>query len=49
MKEKAKKKLAKAVKATMDSFLTVDANSASCIIMHQPKAPKGLERFKKQK
>ena len=49
MKEKTKKKLAKVAKATLDSFLTVDANSASCIIMHQPKAPNGLERFKKQK
>lgn len=44
-----KKNVAKTVANTLTSFLKADANSNSCVIVHQPKAPKGLERFKNNK
>ena len=43
LNEKAAKTVAKMVKQT----LKVEANSNSCLIMYQPKAPKELSRFKK--
>lgn len=41
--------IAKGVVSVLDTFLKVDANSASCIIAYQPKTPKALDRFKKKK
>ena len=49
MKKKITKDVAKKTAAILDSFLRMDANSASCCIAFQPKAPKELERFRKKK
>jgi len=43
------KPVAKTVARVLDSFLRTDANSASCIVFYQPKAPKELERFRSKK
>lgn len=43
------KKVAKGVVSTLNTFLKVDANSASCVIAYQPKAPKELNRFRKKR
>lgn len=47
--EKTKKavKSVKVIKKAADLFLRVDANSASCVFMCQPKAPDKLKRFRK--
>lgn len=42
-------KIAKAVVSVLDSVLKTEANSGSCCVIYQPKAPKELERFKKKK
>lgn len=46
---KMDKKLAKGVAAMLHSVLNVEANSASCYIVYQPKVPKDLEKFRKNK
>lgn len=48
-KENLTKRTANAVANLTTKFLKGEANSASCIVMHQPKAPKELARFKKSK
>ena len=40
---------AKLITRVLDSVLRNEANSASCIWMYQPKAPKSLDRYKKIK
>ena len=40
------KKTAKVMVSVLNKMLKVDANSASCSVVYQPKAPKGLENFK---
>ena len=40
MKNNLTKKVAKKTAKVLDSFLSMDANSASCCIVYQPKAPK---------
>lgn len=47
-KNQFSKPIAKGVAAALNTVLRADANSASCVIAYQPKAPKGLERFKKE-
>lgn len=50
--KKAMKFLAKitpALTACMAVVLTISANSSSCFIFNEPKAPKGLEDFKRIK
>ena len=48
MKEKKfEKKSAKALAKIAERVLSVEANSTSCLVIHQPKAPKELARFKK--
>lgn len=42
-------KVAKSVKTALNTFLRADANSASCVVAYQPKAPKELSRFKSSK
>lgn len=37
----------KAIKTMAEKSLTRDANSTSCIIYHQPKAPAALKKFSK--
>lgn len=48
MKE-VKKMAAKLAKATADKALRRDANSTTCSIIYQPKAPAALNRFKSVK
>lgn len=40
-------KTGKFVKTALDLFLKVEANSASCVLAYQPKAPEELKRFRK--
>ncbi|MBQ2407240.1 MAG: cyclic lactone autoinducer peptide [Lachnospiraceae bacterium] len=49
MKDKVSKMVAKGAVSVLNAFLRADANSASCIISYQPKAPKELARFKRVK
>lgn len=42
-------KLAKPVSSVLKASLHVSANTASCGIIHQPKEPKNLDKFKKIK
>lgn len=48
-REKLLKKSTKVVVDIATKYLKADANAASCIVFHQPKAPKELSRFKKKK
>ncbi len=49
MKEKnISKKTAHMITKVLDKMLRVEANSTSCIVIHQPKAPESLERFRKK-
>lgn len=48
-KETAAKKAAKGMAKALESVLRVEANTTSCIIVGQLKAPKELCRFKKNK
>lgn len=43
------KQAAKGVAVALETLLRVDANSASCVIAYQPKAPKELARYRKSK
>ena len=38
----------KAVIFALDKLLKVEANTTSCLMLYQPKAPKALERYKNQ-
>lgn len=43
------KRVAAAIVPVLTAVLFVCANSNSCLMIHQPKAPEGLERFSKVK
>lgn len=47
--KKTSKKTAENVKNILNTFLSIEANSTSCGIAYQPKAPKSLSRFRKIK
>lgn len=49
MKLKNNNSLAKTVKFALDATLRMNANSASCCVVHQPKAPKKLDALRKIK
>lgn len=49
MKKNLSKSVAKKTVAVLNSFLRVDANSASCCIVYQPKAPKEVAKFRRTK
>ncbi len=50
MKEKnLKKSAAQTTANVLTNYLRVDANSASCFVFYQPKAPKELSRFRRDK
>ncbi len=49
MKDKLSKKVAKGAVSVLDTFLRMDANSTSCCVIYQPKAPKELKRFRRKK
>lgn len=37
------------IKRIADNYLFADANSATCLFLHQPKAPKELKEFRNRK
>ena len=49
MKKEVTKSVAKGMKAALDVVLQTDANTVSCIIMYQPKAPKELMNYRRNK
>lgn len=49
MKGKASKLVAKRTASALNAFLKMEANSASCLICFQPKAPKELTRYRRTK
>ena len=49
MKAKTEKKLAKGIAKVLETTLKVEANSTSCFVMYQPKAPKELSKYRRMK
>ena len=49
MKKEVTKSVAKGMKAVLDVVLRTGANTASCLIMYQPKAPKELMNYRRNK
>lgn len=49
MNKQTKKTVAKGVKTALDMVLRTEANTASCVIMYQPKAPNELMKFRRSK
>lgn len=49
MKKDRVSKPAKLVAKALNGVLRAEANSTSCFIVYQPKAPEGLSRFRKEK
>lgn len=49
MQKKEKNTMAKGIKSVLDIVLKTEANTASCFIMYEPKAPKDLQRFTRNK
>ena len=47
--EEVTKSVAKGMKAALDVVLRTEANTASCLIMYQPKAPKELMNYRRNK
>lgn len=47
--KKVSKTVARGTVLVLNKFLRVDANSASCVIAYQPKAPKELVRYRRMK
>lgn len=48
MQKKVKSTVAKGMKNILDTVLKTEANTASCVIMYQPKAPEGLAKFRRK-
>lgn len=49
MMKQISKSVAKGAVSVLNKFLWVDANSTSCVIAYQPKAPKELSRYRRTK
>ena len=49
MKKEVTKSVAKGMKAALDVVLRTEANTASCLIMYQPKSPKELMNYSRNK
>ena len=49
MMNKLSKSMAKKTVSVLNAALRADANSASCILTYQPKAPKELAKFRRTK
>lgn len=49
MKGKVAKVAAKGMKNVLDTILRTEANSTSCIVLYQPKAPKELMKYRRTK
>ena len=48
-KKKISKVIAKKAVKVLDASLRVEANTASCVVLYQPKAPEALTKFKRKK
>ena len=46
-KKKISKVIAKKAVKVLDASLRVEANTASCVVLYQPKAPEALSKFKR--
>lgn len=49
MKKQVTIAVAKGIKAALDVVLRTEANTTSCVIMYQPKAPKELMKYRRYK
>ncbi len=49
MKKTNQKRVAGKVVKVLNSYLRLDANSNSSIVINQPKAPEGLKKFRTEK
>lgn len=49
MKKEVTKSVAKGMKVALDVVIRTEANTASCLIMYQPKAPKELMNYRRNK
>lgn len=49
MKQKVSKAVAKSMKKVLDLVLHEEANTSSCAILYQPKAPKELKNYRRTK
>ncbi len=49
MKKQVTKSMAKGIKAALDIVLRTEANSASCGLMYQPRAPKELMKYRRKR
>lgn len=49
MQKNVKTMAAKYIKVTLEAVLKAEANTASCGIMYQPKEPKELARYRRNK
>lgn len=49
MKKEKSKNAAKAITRILDKVLVMEANSTSCVIVYEPKVPKSISKFKKEK
>ncbi len=49
LKKKVESKAAKLAARTLTHVLRTEANSTACFVAYQPKAPKELERFRREK
>lgn len=47
-KKKISKVVAGKVVKILDASLRTEANTASCVVLYQPKAPESLSRFKRK-
>ena len=47
MKKQIKESMAKGVKTALDMVLRTEANSTSCCLLYQPKAPEGLRKHRR--
>ena len=44
----SKRTLANVFKSLVNETLTIDAAGTTCVVLYQPKVPKGIEKFKKR-
>lgn len=49
VKKEITKSVAKGLKSSLDMVLRAEANTTSCIIFYQPKAPKELTKYRRKK
>lgn len=48
-KNATENKVAKKLTSVLNGVLRAEANTATCVLAYQPKAPKNLKRFKNSK